>query len=83
MAMQKTATFLKAYETQKQSGHDPDLADEFREQVEDEVAKEDHRLFYGKNEAGEALRKPLGRMLRDRPNDYEEKVREGAKGTRG
>ncbi len=54
-----------------------------RQEVEDEVAGGDFVNFYGDNPVAQQLGPVLGRMLKEKPADYEEKVREGSKGARG
>ena len=54
-----------------------------RQEVEDEVAGGDFVNFYGQTEIAKQLGPQLSRMLRDKPADYEERVREGSKGVKG
>ena len=76
MAVKKTIALMQMYEQQRRSGgHDDELAQEIR--------REDNRLFRGGDPIGHQLGPQLSRMLRDKPVDYETKVREGSKGTRG
>ena len=54
-----------------------------RQEVEDEIAGGDFVNFYGETDIAKQLGPPLSRMLREKPLDYENDVREAAKGTRG
>ena len=54
-----------------------------RQEVEDEVGGGDFAAFYGDNPVSQQLGPQLGRMLKEKKADYEDKVREGAKGIRG
>jgi len=84
MAVKKTIALMQMYEQQRRSGgHDDELAQEIRRAAEEEIRREDNRLFRGGDPIGHQLGPQLSRMLRDKPVDYETKVREGSKGTRG
>ena len=80
--LQKTAQLLQMRQQPRRGvpkGEDEDM----REMVEREVEREDYQAFYGNNPVSQQLGPQLGRMLKEKPADHEEKVREGAKGVRG
>jgi len=79
--LQKTVKLLQLHDYQKQQGHDDDLAEEMKDAIEDEIQREDHRVFYGGNPAGEQMKPIVGKLLKEKSAKYEERSREGARGT--